>query len=729
MKKSKFIFTFPSDISALSPINMKRCLLLCFFGAVAAIHAGEESSRLFEDLALVESINQSLLDHLPRYYNFNTLIGYLNIPSARMNPVGTLAFSGSRVYPYNNWGVNFQLFQRLELAANYASFTSIPPEGLALLGFDEDDNLIGHLKFGLLTPEDGFEKLPLLAVGVEDFFSSHRPMTHYLIATQCFLSLNLEASLGFGNKNRKGLFGALSWTPFRNHPFFLLKDFTLLAEYDPATFRVYSHKHPEGKKISQKINAGISFSPWKMLQFKVGAMHGRDLAASASFHYPLGSSSGLFTKSENPNLYASPQDNEPLGFERPEKVFAQELALALKQQRIDLFEVFLLHQEGQKTLWVKIINMTYRDKDALRERLQHVFATLLPDNITVVEVVIEADGIPCYRLIFRKEDLQRLKMRLISSSELEALSPLKEVGSIPNEYEAELLFKKKKDTATFLFRPRFLSFFGEEKGNFQYNFSLIAAPEGYLFNTFYYKVQMRETLLSSKQPLLSVQPKNPSHLPNVRTDTVHYYQQYSFALEEGFIQLSRNLNKGWYARAALGYFEPAYGGAALEFLYFPLKQNWAIGIEEATVWKRQYTGLGFKNKIRRYKKTKALFEPFIGVQYFLDLYYIFKPLKLDFKWQVGQFLAKDIGLRTEIGRTYENGIRIGLWYTITNGHDKVNNKTFYDKGFVFSIPLDFFLKKSSRKTIGYPISSWLRDVGAEAATGKKLWPTLYEERY
>ena len=221
---------------------------------------------------------------------------------------------------------------------------------------------------------------------------------------------------------------------------------------------------------------------------------------------------------------------------------------------------------------------------------------------------------------------------------------------------------------------------------------------------------------------------NPSQLPNVRTDTIRYYQNNSISLEKAFIQRSLNLGKGCFYRLAAGYFEPAYGGGATEFLYYPVNSNWAVGLEAATVLKRRYHGIAFTHKIRKFHGTRAEFIPYFGFQYFADIYYNFKPLQLEFKVMAGRFLAKDMGGRFEVARQFASGLRLGLWYTITNGHDKVNGHTYYDKGFIFSIPLDFFLAKSSRTYIGYAMSAWLRDVGAISETGKTLFNTLWEER-
>jgi hypothetical protein len=196
-----------------------------------------------------------------------------------------------------------------------------------------------------------------------------------------------------------------------------------------------------------------------------------------------------------------------------------------------------------------------------------------------------------------------------------------------------------------------------------------------------------------------------------------------------YLQKSWNINNtGCFFRLAGGYFEPAYGGEATELLYYPAGSNWAIGAEEATVWKRRYHGLSFTNKIRRLHGHLATYEHFIGVQYFVDLYYTLKPWDLDFKVKIGQFLAKDQGVRFEMSRWFPSGLKVSLWYTITNGHDHVNHQTYHDKGFAFSLPIDFFLRQSSRTYIGYAMSAWLRDVGASADTGRGLYQTIRLER-
>ena len=281
----------------------------------------------------------------------------------------------------------------------------------------------------------------------------------------------------------------------------------------------------------------------------------------------------------------------------------------------------------------------------------------------------------------------------------------------------------------FTFRPWFRSFLGSSKGKFKYEVGIATNLEGYIFNQLYYNICGMYTASSSTTDLESQDILNPSKIINVRTDSILYNQANSVHLSNAFLQKSWNLGQGWFTRIAGGYFEPAYGGLAFEALYYPVRTNWAIGFSAATLLKRGYYGVGFVRKVRKLTSSGPEYVSFIGYQYFADFYYQYQPMSLDFKASIGQFLARDKGIRLDAGRTFSSGLRVGLWITFTNGDDYVNGDRYYDKGFSITLPLDLFLNKSSRTRIGYAMSAWLRDVGAISATGKTLYPTLFWERY
>lgn len=713
-------------------------LCFCVSNAFAAapypkdedLFSSEEDVPLFRDLEMVKKIDRSIHDELPVFYNYSMVGGYFNMPSARMAQVGELATGAAIVHPYNIYGVNFQMFDRLEFSLNYRVYKGIVEHNFGHEGFGDDAERIGNVKIGLLTPKDGFPFLPQISVGADDFIGTKRFNAKYVLATKEFIDWNLECTVGWGKGRIKGFFGGAAWSPFRHFQVPIIKDLSFLAEYDAINYKKHLHEHPSGRKVKSRINGGVAFVGWETLQFSVSSVRGTEVAASASLRYPIGSSQGLFPKVDNPIPYHSPVDTEPLGVVRTETDFSQELAYALSDQGLDLYNAFLFYdEEGNKKLWLKIVNNRYREEKTVRDRIQHVLSALVPSDVKMIIVVVEADALPCQSYYYRTEDLLRWRKGIIGDFELETISPMREVDAQPGEYDAVQIFQRHKPIWTFTIRPRLLTFFGSTSGKFKYNVSAIASPEGYIFNQVYYKLQLGYSIKTSMQGLGGPDRANPSRLLIVRTDSLKYFQTNSLSMEQAFMQRGWNLGKGWFYRLALGYFEAAYGGGATELLYYPVNSNWAVGAEFAAVLKRHYHGVKFRRNTLQLRDGRYVKVPFVGIQYFLDFYYDFKPLNMDLLISAGQFLAKDKGARIDVGRYFKSGLRFSLWCTFTNGHDKVNGHTYFDKGFSFMIPLDMFLKQSSRNYIGYAMAAWLRDVGARAETGKKLYWTLEEERY
>ncbi len=651
------------------------------------------------------------------------------MPSARMERTGMVAFGFAYTPPYNTYGLNFQMFNRLELSANYRIFNGILERHFGKEGFGDDAERIGNLKLGILAEEDDFKYLPLIAFGADDFIGTQRFNSRYVVATEVIRPWNLELTLGWGAKRLKGFFGGFAWTPFRQLELPVLKDMTFMAEYDATDYKHHPHEHPQGRCVASRINGGVGFLFKDTIQLTVSSVRGTDVAASASLRYPFGTTSGLFPKTKDALTYRSPCDREPLGIHRTEKDFIHELSYAFSHQGLDLYRAHLGYEEGTgKILWITLVNNRYREEKDVRSRTEHVLAALIPSNVSTTIVCVEADGVVCQAYLFRTEDLLRWKEGLIDDFTLKTLSPMQDAPIRKLDPEAELLFHRHKPIWTFTVLPRLITFFGSANGKFKYSLAAIAYPEGYLFDNVYYKLQLSYDIVSSLSGLGSPDKLNPSKLPNVRTDSMRYYKEHTFAVEQAFLQKTWNFGKGWFYRIGTGYFEPAYGGGATELLYYPAGSDWAIGLEVAAVMKRQYHGLKFTGHVNEFRDHTLSTIPFFGLQCFLDFYYDFKPLQMDLILSGGRFLARDLGLRTEIGRYFKSGMRFALWYTVTNGHDKINGSTYFDKGFSFSMPLDIFLKQSSRTYLGYAMSAWLRDVGARANTGKRIYWTVEEER-
>ncbi len=684
---------------------------------------------LFHDLETVRKIDRQIHDKLPVLFNYQGQGGYFTMPSARMPEAGLIGFGYSYLPPYNVWSLSFQFFDHVEAVGTYWVYRGILEGNFGHLGFGDDAERSANIKSCLLRPEDGFPFLPDFSIGWNDFFGSCRFNSFYAVATEELPCYNLEATLGYGDGRIKGFFGGLAWTPWRCSEHFL-KGLTLAAEYDANDYKHHKNEHPSGRQVDSRINAGIKYQLGKIFQVSASTIRGCDWAASLSLHYNLGQSKGLFPKSSDPSPYIAPVDTEPVGRLRTGEEMARDLAYAFQEQGFDLYRAYLVPCAlGLDSLYLKIVNVRYREEGQVRERIEHILANLSPSNVSHVVVVVEADGVALHEYRYRRVDLVRYHNGYLGDYEFQFIAPLKEVESAPSSYDSALLYQRRKPICTFTFRPRAMSYFGSSKGKFKGQVGFSFGPEGYLFDHFYYALQGSFTVFSMLQNLGSWDILNPSRIINVRTDNMLYHQAHSFHVDTAYLQRSLNLGLGWFTRLGTGYFETAYGGVAWEALYYPVNFSWAIGFEAAVLWKRRYYGLGFFNKIRKLSPEGVVWVPFTGFQYFVDFYYDYKPLNLDFKLSAGQFLARDKGARVDVGRTFPSGLRVGVWYTVTNANDVVNNQRYYDKGFSITMPLDFFMNKSSRTRVGYGMSAWLRDCGAKACTGKDLYHTLYYERY
>lgn len=684
--------------------------------------------NLYRDLETARKIDKWLKYELPVIRNYLMQGGYFAMPSARMPKDGDLAFGFAYLPPYRLWSLTFQFFGRVEMGGNYWIFHGIQDYNLGKSGFGDEANRAGNIKVALLKKEDGFPFLPEISLGINDFIGSRQFHSFYAVATKQFLDYDFEFTLGYGTGRIKGLFSALAWSPWHKKEKFY-KDISFILEYDANNYKYHFSEHAKGRKVKCPINGGVSVSLFDKIRFSVSSIRGDAVAASLALSYNLGQSEGIFEKFGNQATYSSPVDLEPLCGGREEAEFAQNLTYAFKAQGFDLYSLYLEDGKPGKELYIKVVNLNYRKIGDLRSRIESILLGLMPSDVETVRVAIDADGILCQELKYLSADLKRYREKKIGTKEFEIVSPLKNAGRVPTSYDAMLLYERHRKIWTATFRPAFRSYFGSSTGKFKYDVGVIGGPEGYLYNDIYYMLEASYTIKSSSAGVGDRDLLNPSQIWNVRSDTIRYYQSNTFHIETAYLQKSFNLTSGVFTRFALGYFEIAYMGAAGEILFYPVYSNWAIGFEVAYLLKRKYSGLWVTHTLRKFKGDVAVYGHINGLwQYFFDFYYTYRPLDVGLKVSVGQFLARDLGIKLELIREFTSGLRVSFWYTFTDGGDRVNNKRYYDKGFSFSIPLDIFLHKSSKTRLSYGMSAWLRDVGCKAATGKELFPVIYDER-
>lgn len=715
---------------------MKKCSICCYFlflllslsSTALSDYSGDPAASLFQDLLVVDYWNKRINERMPVTYDHYLNGGYFNMPSARMGDEGEVGVGYSSVPPYRNYNLRMQLTGHLEISGNYRVFRGVEDPILSPFGFGDLSDKGANIKLAICRPEDTDYKLPGLAIGFQDFMGTKSFNAQYVVVTHVFLDESFEVSLGYGRHRIKGLFGGCLWMPFRKSCWTYLQGLSIAAEYDAVPYRDEQiEKHPKGRDKKSPINFGFKYRLWDCYDFSLSYVRGHALAFSASTFYNFGTTKGFVPKINDPLPYQAPVDVEPLGLRRPEEMMAQELNYAFRDQGFELLKCSVGYDEySDKVLRIDVTNQSYRLEKDVREQFNHLMAALIPEDIDRVIIAMYSEGFPVQEYHYEMEYVRCYAAKEMGPYELDVLTPLTEYT--PPCCDENVVFDKPRDLWNVECLPRTHTFFGSSTGKFKYCLGINFGLNGYFFRDYFYSVLLGCTFFSKLGQLTGVDRLNPSQLINVRTDIIRYYKQRGITFDEAYIQRNWNMGKGWYSKCALGLFEEEYGGIATQFLYYPLKNDWAVGVEGAVLRKRTVKGLGFTNKIRKLDGFRVTHRHFLGSQYFLDLFYDWRKTQLAFKVQIGKFLANDWGVRYEMSRKFESGLRITIWYTITNGHDRINGHTYHDKGVAFTMPLDIFYTSTDRTMWNYGMSAWLRDVGVTAYTGKELYQMINDER-
>lgn len=710
------------------------CIFLLFL--LSAKNYSQEycSTNLLKDLAVIQECDRKQCDKLPTIMSHYGHLGYFNMPSARVSNDGDLTLGISQVPPYLNFFAGFQLFSRVELSGVYRIFKGVQDVILSPHGFGDYADKGVNVKINLLKPEDTDYSLPGIAVGFDDFLGSQFFQANYVVITQEWPKKNVEASLGFGTGRLSGFFGGVAWTPWRLCDNSFYKGISFVAEYDGNNYtNPLTEPHPHGRVVKCPVNFGFKYAFGNYWKASASLVRGNNVAYAISGTFDIGSIKGFFPKINDPLCYFAPINQEPISEIRPKESLVEDMAYALDVQGFTLIKATL--EESNKSpmpiLRLRVVNRKWLYENSVHKRLGCILALLSPSNVSEVIVVISADSVLCQEYRFPIEALNYYASKEMTEIELITVSPLREV-SFPRTCP-DILFERSEKALDWGIRPRARTFFGSSRGKFKYEVDLAANVEGFVWYDVFYKLLLSHTVLSSAGNLGNFDMLNPSPVLNVYSDRITYYQKRNFRAEQVYLQRAWTHGCGFHTRIGAGFFDIAYGGFTAEGLYFPVNSNWAFGVAGAVVWKRHYSDWGFTSKIRKFTGTGTNSVP-IWVnydylsQYFFDIYYRFKTAPLGIKWSVGQFLAGDFGIRTEVFRYFESGLRLSFWYTFTNGGDRLNGRTYFDKGISFSMPLDVIFKETSRARWGYGMSAWLRDVGYRVDTGKELYPTLYEQR-
>jgi membrane-associated phospholipid phosphatase len=659
--------------------------------------------------------------------------GYINMPSAWVEPDGTISTGYGYDSPYGSFWVSGTVLPFLQMTGRYVSITGIPGfsnvRGSYGYAYGKYKDKVVDTKVRLL-PESTW--LPSVAVGATDLLGTELFKGHYIVASKTFgSSRNVEASVGYGHGRPSGVFAGVRWAPLS------FPGWAAVAEYDANDYsKDYRAAETSAGAHSKGPAVGLEYR-WGWLGAQV-ARHRDHFSANAYVSIPF------YEREFVPKVF------EPAPFDpkkAPARVSAEEwqnngnhgaeLVQALVRQDFKNVRVELDSGTLRITLTNnRISNMGRAVGRAARTAL--AFAPAGTRGIQISYTMLE-QPIATYEFI----DLQRLTDYLTGLVDRDSFlqtvvvryaTPADRVGS---DQEGLLAAVREEDSGLsvqmgrdgnmvqvasedreanrFKVVPKLAFFFNDPSGALRYevaaaaNYDKRLAAGTYLNSAF--KLDLFETVSGVTQPSNSL-------LPHVRTDIAEYKRGGRFKLNRLLLNKYMTLDERLYARASAGLYEEMYRGAGGQVLYLPKDSRWAADVTVDALQQRGFKGWFDK---RDYKTVTALG----ALHYKL-------PYDITVTARGGRFLAKDNGVRMEFKRRFASGVEIGAWYAKTSGKDITSPGTpenpYNDKGVFLSVPLNIMLPMDSQANAGIALSPWTRDVGQMVASPGDLYDLMEQPR-
>ncbi len=204
--------------------------------------------------------------------------------------------------------------------------------------------------------------------------------------------------------------------------------------------------------------------------------------------------------------------------------------------------------------------------------------------------------------------------------------------------------------------------------------------------------------------------KSNSILPHVRSDSVEYFKQSDFEIKHLTAEYFFRPGKNLYGRVTAGYLETMYGGLSTELLWKPVNGPLALGVELNYAKQRDFDQLfGFQDYDIVTGHGSAYYD--FGGGYLGQL-------------DVGRYLAGDYGATFALDREFDNGFRVGAFFTLTDVPFDDFGEGSFDKGIRFVIPIDWLSGDAVKGGYGTTIRTIQRDGGARLDVRNRLYDVV-----
>ena len=657
--------------------------------------------------------------------------GLVDIPTAETFQDGNLSISRGEFGTTLRNTLSFQISPNVYGSFRYSILEGFDQDG-ASDRFDRSFDL--HIQ---LWQEHG--NRPALAFGLRDFGGTGIYSSEYVVATKTFADrLSVTGGLGWGRLAGRNSFGspfgwlsdafadrpdpseggieqtgrldADSWfrgdvAPFGGLTYRATDRLTVMAEYSPDLYRRETAQ--TDFKVDSPFNYGLSYRFGNGIDLGGYYLYGSEIGIRLSYtidpakpRIPGGLDPAPPALAPRKTL-ASVSWNLP---DRPDGTpsIRQVLFTRLQDEGMRL-EGFELTEE---TIRVRVENQRYRAFAQAAGRTARVLANTLPPAVEEFHVTFVQNGLPITTIITQRSDFEELETDYDGAWRTLARARITDGASDFNDTiegaYPRFDWRIGPYTALSLFDPddpiRY------EVGA-EVSTAYVPAP-GFVLSG-----RIRRPFQST---IDDATRRSNSVIQRVRSDSILYAVESELEINHLTLEHFFRPGQDLFGRVTAGYLETMYGGVSGELLWYPVGSHLAFGFEANYARQRDFDMLwGFQD-----------YDVLTGhgsVYYDLGNGYLGQI-------DMGRYLAEDWGATFTLDREFNNGFRVGAFFTLTTVSFDDFGEGSFDRGIRLEVPLAWLTGRPSRGSLGQVIRPVLRDGGARLEVRNRLYEFTRDAR-
>ena len=654
--------------------------------------------------------------------------GLIEMPTAQAAPDGQVTASVTVFEQQQRISFSFQLTSRISGTFRYSGIPNYSGPGTGGTfdrSFDLRYRALDEGRFGSWSPA--------VAIGLQDFMGTGLLTSEYVVASKSLgTKVIATAGLGWGRmgtqngfanplgafvagydtrpsndvgfggkpslnqffKGDAALFGGVSWQ--------YSDKLTFKAEYSSDA---YVRENANGTIDSRSpVNVGVTYN-WKPgVTVDAAYLYGSELAAGVTFSLnprERAVVSGMETapvavRGRGQSRAAVAGWGVTQGASMTEAVRAGLRADGIQLAGLDVTDT---------AARVRYTNTQFRSEAQALGRVARVLTQVMPDSVTQFTLEPMRAGIALSATTVNRSDLEALEN---TADAAEALMTNSTFGEAGQSAAAPLAPGTANQAFTWGLGPYAALVVLNGNAPTQVDLGLELRGRYEIVPSLVIEGGVRQSALGRRE--LADTFVNPKRYHNVRTDGGEYGVDGAPVVTDLTLSHFGRPATNLYSRTTVGYLERMYGGLSTEVLWKPVDSRLALGAELNYARQRDFDmGFGFQD-----------YDMLTG---YLSAYY---SLGNGFHTQVdaGRYLAGDWGATFALDREFDNGWKIGAYFTLTDMPFEEFGEGSFDKGIRITVPTDFFLGTASRREVSTNLASLSGDGGARLEVDDRLYDVV-----